>query len=244
MTEVHVVCDANRHLYELQLDLYFRARHDVYVKERGWKELDRPDGRETDQFDTPRAVHLLAIDNDRVVGGHRFNPTTAPTLLNAVFPHLAAKPLGADPEIYETTRIFVVRERRGDQALPRVEIPAVRRDPGIRAGRGATPIRFLMETWWVPRLQDMGWSVRPLGVPTDINGMNCIAVTLDIAEEVWIETCLRRSVPGPVLVWRGIERPAYRFRPYPGRRMSGVNGCGLATSSRARRWVRRRRARG
>jgi acyl-coenzyme A synthetase/AMP-(fatty) acid ligase len=81
MTEIHVVRRANAHLYSAELDGYFRARHTVYVKERGWKDLDRPGGRDIDQFDTADAIHLLAIDQSRVVGGHRFNPTTGPTLL-------------------------------------------------------------------------------------------------------------------------------------------------------------------
>jgi acyl-homoserine lactone synthase len=211
MTEIHVVRHANAHLYSAELDDYFRARHTVYVKERGWRDLDQPGGRDIDQFDTADAIHLLAIDQSRVVGGHRFNPTTGPTLLNSVFPQLAARPLVADPEVYETTRIFVVKERRGEQAQPRIESLLFAATVEFAVSQGLREIRFLMETWWLPRLQDIGWSVRPLGIPTDVDGMNCIAVSLAISDEVWAETCLRRSVPGPVLVWKGIRRPMYRF---------------------------------
>jgi acyl-homoserine lactone synthase len=211
MTEIHVVRHANAQLYSAELDDYFRARHTVYVKERGWKDLDRPGGRDIDQFDTADAIHLLAIDQSRVVGGHRFNPTTGPTLLNSVFPQLAARPLVADPEVYETTRIFVVKERRGEQAQPRIESLLFAATLEFAVSQGLREIRFLMETWWLPRLQDIGWSVRPLGIPTDVDGMNCIAVSLGISDEVWAETCLRRSVPGPVLVWKGIHRPMYWF---------------------------------
>ena len=213
MVEIHVVRHDNAHLYGAELDDYFRARHTVYVKERGWTELDRPDGRDIDQFDTIEAIHLLAIDRSRVVGGHRFNPTTGPTLLNTVFPQLAARALAADPDVYETTRIFVVEERRGEQARPRIGeeslLFAATLEYAVSAGM--RQIRFLMETWWLPRFGGLGWSVRPLGVATDINGMSCIAVSLDVTDEVWAKTCIRRSVPGPVLVWRGIDRPIYRF---------------------------------
>lgn len=211
MTKIHVVRHANAQIYSAELDDYFRARHTVYVKERGWKDLDRPGGRDIDQFDTADAIHLLAIDQSRVVGGHRFNPTTGPTLLNSVFPQLAARPLVADPEVYETTRIFVVKERRGEQAQPRIESLLFAATLEFAVSQGLREIRFLMETWWLPRLQDIGWSVRPLGIPTDVDGMNCIAVSLAISDEVWAETCLRRSVPGPVLVWKGIHRPMYWF---------------------------------
>ena len=43
--------------------------------------------------------------------------------------------------------------------------------------------------------------------------MSTIAVTVDVNEQAWTEICLRRSVPGAMLVWQGlpaIERPAIR----------------------------------
>ena len=39
MLAVHVVRSSNSHLYTDQLDQYFRARHDVYVKERGFTKI-------------------------------------------------------------------------------------------------------------------------------------------------------------------------------------------------------------
>jgi N-acyl-L-homoserine lactone synthetase len=83
MAELHVVCETNRHLYESVLDDYFRIRHQIYVVERAWKELERPDGREIDQFDTPRAIYLMAMEGRRVVGSHRLVPTDGPTLMSS-----------------------------------------------------------------------------------------------------------------------------------------------------------------
>src|SRR5271165_6830798 len=60
--EIHVVRKDNRHLYESYFDPYFRLRHEIYVKQRKWMALDRPDGREIDQFDTEEAVYLFCID--------------------------------------------------------------------------------------------------------------------------------------------------------------------------------------
>ena len=74
MTEVHVVRRDNSHRYREELDQYFRGRYDVFVRERGWKDLERPDGRDIDQFDTEDAIHLLAIEGSEVIGGFRFNP--------------------------------------------------------------------------------------------------------------------------------------------------------------------------
>lgn len=208
MTDVHVVRRENMRLYARELDQYFRARHAVYVEERGWTELGQPDGREIDRYDTDDAIHLLAIDKARVVGGHRFVPTMGPTMIADVFPHLAVRGPIRSPNVYETSRIFVVRDRRGDQSFPKVESLVLAGTVEFALMEGFKQLTFVMETWWYPRLEDIGWRLRPLGVPTDIKGMSCIAVTVDVNEQTWLATCEARAVPGPVLVWRGLRRPA------------------------------------
>ncbi|HVZ51698.1 MAG TPA: acyl-homoserine-lactone synthase [Pseudolabrys sp.] len=208
MTELHVVSQANRHLYEDVLEDYFRLRHQIYVEERGWTELARPDGREIDQFDTPDTVYLMAMEGERVVGSHRLVPTTRPTLMSHVFPQLALRGLVHSPYVYELSRVFVVRDRRGDQAQPRVESVIMAGTMEFALLEGMTQFTIVMETWWVPRFQEIGWNPRPLGVPVDINGMNCVGVTINVTEEAWRETCRMRAVDRPVLAYRGLEQPA------------------------------------
>lgn len=48
---IHVITGANRHLYEPELLAHFQLRHEIYVVERNWSNLARPDGLERDQFD-------------------------------------------------------------------------------------------------------------------------------------------------------------------------------------------------
>jgi N-acyl-L-homoserine lactone synthetase len=48
----------------------------------------------------------LAIDDRKVIGGIRLNPTTGPTLLNQVFPYLSEKPLVGSPDAYDKTRLW------------------------------------------------------------------------------------------------------------------------------------------
>src|SRR5690242_3396659 len=89
MTKIHVIARENQHIYKYQLEEYFRLRHEVFVEERGWRDLHRPDGREIDVYDNGDAVYLLAIDQDRVVGGQRLYPTVLPHMLSEVFGHMA-----------------------------------------------------------------------------------------------------------------------------------------------------------
>src|SRR5689334_11287834 len=102
---IYIVDRTNRAAYQAQLEEMYRIRHDIYVGRRGWKALQKPDGRDIDQFDTEDTVYLLGLDfMGRVVSGLRLNPTTGPHLINTVFPHAVTKgeiPVGDD--IYEFT---------------------------------------------------------------------------------------------------------------------------------------------
>jgi acyl-homoserine lactone synthase len=212
--DVHVIRRDNKHLYRDILEHYFRLRHQIYVVERKWTVLDRPDKREIDQFDTDETIYLLGLEGHSIIAGMRLVPTTAPTLLSELFPKLALEGPIRRPDIYELSRIFVVKQRRGEHAGPRAEavIQAAAMEYGLSVGLSAFTI--VLESWWLPRLLDQGWVARPLGLPIDIDAMSTVAVIVDVNEQSWTEICLRRSVPGPMLVWQGlpaVERPAIRI---------------------------------
>ena len=68
---IHAISAVNRHLYDDVLEQHFRLRHEIFVEERKWETLRRPDGREIDSYDNEDTIYLLALDRRRVVGGHR-----------------------------------------------------------------------------------------------------------------------------------------------------------------------------
>jgi acyl-homoserine lactone synthase len=212
MAELHVICHENRHLYQDVLEDYWHIRHDVYVRERRWMELEKPDGREIDQFDTAATIYLMALEGRRVVGSHRLVPTTEPTLMSELFPHLSLKGIIRQPDVYELSRVFVVKERRGESASPRIESVIMAGTMEYALLEGLSQFTIVMETWWLPRFMDMGWNPRPLGLPVDINGMSCVGVTVDVSEEAWRDTCAGRSIAGTVLAWNGVS-PSLRAMP-------------------------------
>jgi len=203
--DVHVVRRENRALYAELIERQFRIRHQIYVVERKWTELARPDSREIDQFDTDDTVYLIGLQNGEIVAGMRMVPTTSPTLLSDIFPQLALESPVRRPDVYELSRIFVVPTKRGEHAGPRAEavIQAAAMEYGLTIGLSAFTI--VLETWWLPRLLDQGWRARPLGLPQDINGMSTTAVLVDVDDESWLEICGRRAVPGPALQWQGLD---------------------------------------
>ena len=90
MFHVHIVDRSNRSAYSRYVEQMFRLRHEIYVGERAWSDLERADGREVDAFDTDDAVYLLGLDSDKgVVAGSRLVPSLKPHLLSDVFPQLA-----------------------------------------------------------------------------------------------------------------------------------------------------------
>ncbi len=211
MPEIHVVRQDNSHLYEKQLDQYFRRRYEVFVRERGWKDIARPDGRDIDQFDTADAIHLLAIEKSQVIGGLRLNPTTGPTLLSEVFPHLCEPPLVRSPDIWEGTRLWVVKERRSSNLRPTIEALLVIGSLELCLALGVKKTRALFETWRLGRNGKVGWPMQPLGPPREIDGVECVAVDKDASEATWIKVCPQLSVFGPLLIWNGTPRPPYRL---------------------------------
>lgn len=204
MVEVHVVQKENRRHFEHLFDGYYRTRYDIYVRQRKWIALDRPDKREIDQFDTDETAYLFAIEGDKVVGSIRAVPTLQPTLLSDIFPELNIRGPIERPDVFELSRIFVLPEWRGERAKPQLEVGlrAAAFEYGLSMGLGG--FTSVIETWWLPRFQADGWKIRPLGLPVEIDGMSVVAVYITCDEETWLTMCERRGLTRELLHWKGL----------------------------------------
>lgn len=80
-------------------------RRQVFIEQLGWQ-LQTVDGMELDEFDGPDAIYVCAHDDHgRVSGVARLLPTTAPYLLEKVFPSLwGSGQVPRDPRIWELSR--------------------------------------------------------------------------------------------------------------------------------------------
>lgn len=179
MTRVHVVTAHNRSHYKNQLLEYHRLRHQVFVGERGWEELRRPDGIEVDQYDNHNAVYLLALDGGRCVGGQRLYPTLLPHMMSETFSSLAGRGVPRAASILECTRYFVVKERRTGRTDCR--LLAAMQEYCLE--EGITAVTAVVEMWWLPRWHQVGFKVRPLGLPTLIENEPCMAALIDVSRE-------------------------------------------------------------
>lgn len=213
MPEIHVVQRDNRHLYEKYFDPYFRLRHEIYVKQRKWMALDRPDGREIDQFDTEDAVYLFCLDGNQLIGAMRALPTLQPTLMSDIFPELAIRGPVHRADVYELSRIFVIPERRGEHAGPRVEMLLLTAIMEYGISIGLTGFSIVLESWWLPRFQRCGWRAHPLGLPQMIDGMSVLAVLVDCDETTWKSLCRQIGLTNPTLTWHGLTDVSRQILP-------------------------------
>lgn len=216
---IHIVRPSNRHLYEHELEQLYRLRHDIFVGERDWKDLARPDGREIDDYDNEDTVYCIALDGERIVGGHRLYPTTKPTMMGEIFPHLAeVRGIPEDATIWEWSRYFVVKDKR-DGTLNYELLAAVQE---LCLDEGISEISAVMETWWLPRFQQAGFLVRPLGLPALVNNEWTMAALIEIGAETLHHVKQKAGIGGSVLVQQGPQHPLIDPARAMGRRLAGA----------------------
>jgi len=207
---LHVVTRENRHLYQRELLDQHRLRHEVYIVERKWDGLQDRGGLEYDQFDDDDTIYFLKIDDGQVIGGHRMYPTTKPHLMSHVWPQLAnVKGIPTGPHIFEWTRLYIKRERRdggrfGSAVLGELFVGGL--EYALEEGIQELSLQF--EAYWFPRLQQQGWQIKPLGLPTLIKNDWWIGATIPVTEQVVNATRAYYGIATPMLVRRGITQPA------------------------------------
>ncbi len=207
---LHVVTAENRDRYAGQVEESFRIRHRIYVEERGWRDLDRPDKREIDQFDTDDAVYLLALDEQtgRVVGGSRLVPTVKPHLMSEVFPQLASmRQLPRSADIFEWTRYYVVPERREPHAISDVACTIMCGVQEYCLAKEISQLSIVTEPFWISRFLGLGWNPKPLGLPIRWQGMDVVGITVDVSDQALRQTRKVRNISTSVLVDESGDAP-------------------------------------
>jgi acyl-homoserine lactone synthase len=215
---IHVISSINRHLYEDTIERHFHIRHDIFVGERRWKVLAR-DGKEIDCCDKADTVYLLAMEGKRIIGGHRLYPAIEPTMIDEVFPVPASvRGVPSDPLIWEWSRFFVVRDRREG----RVNFELMAAVQEFCLDEGITHVSAVMEIRWLPRLQQAGFVVHPLGLLAVAEGSWTMAALIEISADTLERVRDIGNIPGSVLTRKG---PQYSIvdRAMTGYRMAAEN---------------------
>lgn len=166
------------------LEKCYKMRHKLFVDRLKWNEIRRPDGREIDQFDGPDAIHICCLNKGRVAGYSRLLPTTKPHLLDTVYPELLngkSAPFG--PDIFEWTRCTVVPDKiEGPDAFSQTTrllyLGLV--EYCLRAGISALTVEY--HPFLLARQLELGFIVKPLALPSEINGHPVVPVYAEVNE--------------------------------------------------------------
>jgi acyl-homoserine lactone synthase len=180
--EFHIITRANEHLFGLELDAFFEARHTVYAEELGWVPPSS-DGREIDAFDTGAAEYLVVMDGDEFVAGSRLVPTHLPHMLSEVFPTSCdLVPMPRDPRVVEWTRGFIVpRRREGGGLLLKAQCCAAIMEHCL--ARGYRQVGGIQDAKWLAIWKRMGWAVTIHGASIDIDGEAWLPAYFDVTEQ-------------------------------------------------------------
>lgn len=180
---LHIVTTENIDLYRAEMDQAFRLRHRVFVEEKGWTELTREDGRETDRFDDEHVVHMLFIADGRVIGYQRMLPSIRPHLLTEVLSDLCEGTQPVGPNIWEWTRYCVeAGHRERGRMLSPVANALLSGIVEWGLDQGVDTIIIEMNPLWLLRLVQLHFKVTPLGLPRIIGGEETVAVTASFDE--------------------------------------------------------------
>jgi acyl-homoserine lactone synthase len=207
---IHIVAPENIGSYAEAMEQAYRLRHKVFVGEMGWSDLRRPDSREIDQFDDGRALHMLYLEGNRLVGYQRMLPSMRPHLLSEVMPHLCEGDFPVGPHIWEWTRYCVTKEHRdrGRMLSPagNLLLSAIV-EWGLASG--VSKIIIEMNPIWLLRLVQLHFRVTPLGIPQEAGKDSIVAVTAAFDARTLARL---RNV-------RGDDRPAIVEQPVTDRRV-------------------------
>lgn len=205
--QFHFITKDNEHLFQPELELFFRARHAVYAEELGWVPRS-PDGLEYDQFDTGAAAYLVVMDKGEFVAGSRLIPTHLPHMLSEVFPDICnRRPLLRDATVAEWTRGFIVAKRR-DKGSLRILAGACAAVMEYCLNHGYRQVGGIQDAKWISLWERMGWSIHTHGEPVQIDGRPWLPIYFDVTEAAMLAARALGRIEGPLLTSDETEQRA------------------------------------
>jgi len=200
---IHLINQANRHLYSRQLAQMHQLRREVFVEGRGWPLKVLEDGGEYDEGDDDQAIYLLGLDDDGdVVVGIRGRPTEDWSCVTDVLPHMVEGDTAQlkSPQIWEMARYFAVgRAAAGEFGL---QIGRELRLSLIEAAlmAGVHTVVGVCDTYYFGPALGCGWRTRPLGEAQSYGEGNGIAIALEVSDDALADMRTRLGSPAPVLL--------------------------------------------
>lgn len=198
---VQVIDATNRHANGATLQAMHADRKAVFVDRLKWNVPVIDDRYEMDEFDTERAIYLVAADpgTGMHLGSVRLLPTTHRHILGDIFPMLVEGDVPRGPDIYEITRLCTSPHLADWEAhnAVRERLATALIEYALTAGIS----RYTMMTHmaYLSQLLATGWDVEPLGLPKEIGGQMLGALMVNVKPETLTIFRAKFALPDPVL---------------------------------------------
>ncbi|HEY0447399.1 MAG TPA: acyl-homoserine-lactone synthase [Allosphingosinicella sp.] len=177
------------------LEMYHHRKR-VFVDQLGWNLPGSGGWLELDEFDHDYAVYLLA--RDRGDGAHlgsvRLIPTTRPHMLATTFAALCPGGAPEGEDIWEISRLVTNPVRASGAMSIKVHRMLAHGLTEFARLNGVRGYILVAEVSRVPALLAIGWTVRPLSLPSLFHGETVQALQIEIDEDT-SERLLRRAQP-------------------------------------------------
>ncbi|MCJ2072942.1 GNAT family N-acetyltransferase [Methylobacterium sp. J-030] len=209
MIQIITAAEIDRH--KDLMEQAWRLRHKIFVEEMGWSAIARDDKREIDEFDDEYAIHLLALEDDAVVGYSRLLPTVRPYVLSTHLPQLCEMEPPHSPHIVEWSRIGVAGSvRTSGRRLNPTALSILTAIVEWGLPRGLKGFVSEMPTSWLLRLLQLHIHALPLGLPQMIDDVEIVAVNAGFDARSLRQLQTLRGTTDSVLVpeCRGVARLA------------------------------------
>lgn len=195
-----VTYEQRREFSSLLDDMYV-ARHKLYVEGRKWRELARADGREIDQFDRESTVYFLALGKTRALqGGLRLVPTTETHMLDSLFPELCSVgDIPRGPDVWEMSRIFVSHSDACDEDGLIIKGKLMCAMIEFAELNGIKKITGVTDSYFLPRLLQIGADIKPLGLPRPYDSGEMIAIQITMDHTTLAKAQKHYKIPGLML---------------------------------------------
>src|SRR5437879_9905975 len=196
---IQLIEAADRPAFESQLAQRYSERKRVFVDRLGWEVPVVAGEFEIDQFDTDRAVYVLALDpGGAQLGSARLLPSTGPTLLSEVFPHLCERGVPTGDDIWEITRMCTA-PGIADAKLVRQKLMVGMVEFALL--NGIRRFTLVSHIPYLSALLAIGWDCEPLGLPQEHAGQMVGALVVNVTPDTLSLLRMRANLTGPVLRW-------------------------------------------
>ncbi|WP_296614656.1 acyl-homoserine-lactone synthase [Sphingomonas sp.] len=166
------------------LETMFADRKAQFVDFFRW-DVPVVEGRyEIDQFDTPHAVYLVAIDESgRHEASLRMLPSWLPHLLGDIFPHICIGGVPVGPSTWESTRLCLP-SRHGAARRKELRNALISAMADFALARGIEHITGVIPEAFRREVLAMGWRAEPLGPSLRIEGGPIGAFRIEVTPDM------------------------------------------------------------